>query len=173
MITFARVDLPEPFGPMSAWVSPCLTNRSMPFRISLPSTSACRSTISSVAAPFVSVISFVTWHLDQDVVAFGLDGEHGHRQRRRQRDGSPRVQVERGTVLRALDGLVLDVDLAFVQEVVGVRADRVHGAEALLPEVRHRDRAMVDHEASYLPLRHIRYRADFHERHPRAPPASS
>src|SRR4029079_5672114 len=103
MITLDRVDLPEPFGPIRAWVSPCFTTRSIPLRISLPSTFACRSMISSVAAPFVSV---VIWHLDQDVVAFGLGGEHVDRQRRRQRDGTPRVQVERGTVLRALDRLV-------------------------------------------------------------------
>ena len=53
MITFDRVDLPEPFGPIRACVSPCFTIRSIPLRISLPSTSAWRSTISSVAAPFV------------------------------------------------------------------------------------------------------------------------
>src|SRR5688500_16021317 len=34
MITFASVDLPEPLGPMSAWISPLFTSRSRPLRIS-------------------------------------------------------------------------------------------------------------------------------------------
>ena len=40
--TDASVDLPEPLGPMMACTSPALTSRSMPRRISLPSTEACR-----------------------------------------------------------------------------------------------------------------------------------
>ena len=40
--TDASVDLPEPFGPMMACTSPAFTSRSMPRRISLPSTEACR-----------------------------------------------------------------------------------------------------------------------------------
>src|SRR4051794_5646212 len=35
MITLASVDLPEPFGPMRAWISPLLTVRSRPLRIFL------------------------------------------------------------------------------------------------------------------------------------------
>src|SRR5439155_14495277 len=51
---YASVDLPEPFGPMMACVSPCFTVRSTPRRISRmpsapPSTLTCRSLISSVA----------------------------------------------------------------------------------------------------------------------------
>jgi hypothetical protein len=48
-ITFASVLLPEPFGPMIAWISPSLISRFTPFRISVPSsaTSACRLTILS------------------------------------------------------------------------------------------------------------------------------
>src|SRR5688500_14754789 len=34
MITFASVDLPDPFGPISAWISPFDTSRSSPLRIS-------------------------------------------------------------------------------------------------------------------------------------------
>ncbi len=52
-IEYASVDLPEPFGPMIAWVSPSLMVRSTPLRISLGpssvSTETCRSLISSVA----------------------------------------------------------------------------------------------------------------------------
>src|SRR3954447_9600650 len=46
MIAFASVDLPEPFGPISAWISPLPTDRSTPFRISLSSALTCRSRIS-------------------------------------------------------------------------------------------------------------------------------
>ena len=35
MITLASVDLPDPFGPISAWISPFETSRSRPLRISL------------------------------------------------------------------------------------------------------------------------------------------
>src|SRR5512139_2123874 len=124
MITLARVDLPEPFGPISAWVSPCRTTRSMPFRISLSSTFACRPRISRVAPPF-SLIS----HLDQDVVAVDDDAEGLDRLRRRQAPRPPRAQVEGRAVLRALDRAEIGVDLSLVQVVVLVRADRVHGAE--------------------------------------------
>ena len=51
-IEYARVDLPEPFGPMIACTSPELTVRSTPRRISLApasvSTETCRSRISRV-----------------------------------------------------------------------------------------------------------------------------
>src|SRR5215217_5275419 len=49
MITFARVDLPEPFGPISAWISPFETSRSRPLRISLSSARTCRLRISRSA----------------------------------------------------------------------------------------------------------------------------
>src|ERR1051325_7978869 len=44
----ASVLLPEPLGPMIAWTSPALTVRSMPRRISLPSTLACRFLMTSI-----------------------------------------------------------------------------------------------------------------------------
>src|SRR6267143_1086611 len=43
MTVSASVLLPEPFGPMIACTSPLRTTRSIPFRISLPSTVTCRS----------------------------------------------------------------------------------------------------------------------------------
>src|SRR5262245_54184143 len=43
MSVFANVLLPEPFGPMSAWISPFFTSNERPFRISLPSTFTWRS----------------------------------------------------------------------------------------------------------------------------------
>src|SRR4051794_2000936 len=49
MITLARFDLPEPFGPISAWTLPFSTSRSRPRRIPLSSTLTCRLRISSSA----------------------------------------------------------------------------------------------------------------------------
>src|SRR5262245_38221451 len=49
MIAFARVDLPDPFGPISAWTSPFETSRSSPFRIRLSSALTCRFLISRSA----------------------------------------------------------------------------------------------------------------------------
>ena len=46
--TFARVDLPEPFGPIIAWTSPGLIFKSTPFKISTSSTSACKFLISNI-----------------------------------------------------------------------------------------------------------------------------
>src|SRR6478672_6682713 len=49
MIALARVDLPEPFGPIRAWTLPFSTSRSRPRRISLSSALTCRLRISSSA----------------------------------------------------------------------------------------------------------------------------
>src|SRR6478609_7586365 len=49
MIALASVDLPEPFGPIRAWILPFSTSRSRPRRISLPSALTCRFLISRSA----------------------------------------------------------------------------------------------------------------------------
>src|SRR5215216_7450749 len=49
MIALARVDLPEPFGPIRAWMLPLSTSRLTPLRICLPSAVTCRLRISSSA----------------------------------------------------------------------------------------------------------------------------
>src|SRR3954468_4549955 len=49
MMTLARVDLPEPLGPMRAWISPLLTVRSRPLRIFLSPAWTCRLRISRSA----------------------------------------------------------------------------------------------------------------------------
>src|SRR6185503_19849388 len=149
MSTFASVDLPEPFGPISAWVSPCFTTRSIPFRIGLPSTDASSFSICSVAG---SVISALLWYLDHHVVVLHLGREHLDGLRGPQGPRRARLEVERGSVLGALDRLVLDVDLALVQEVVRVRADRVHHAESLVTEVRDGEVSVVELEPPHLPL---------------------
>ncbi len=56
-IVYARVDLPDPLGPMIAWVSPVRIVRVMPLRISVSpasvSTVTCRSRISRTAMGFL------------------------------------------------------------------------------------------------------------------------
>src|SRR3954464_6303458 len=49
MIVEASVDLPEPLGPIRAWISPLLTSRSTPLRISRSSTRTWRFRISRSA----------------------------------------------------------------------------------------------------------------------------
>src|SRR5215211_1323209 len=147
---------------MSAWVSPCRTTRSIPFRIGLPSTVASSFSIWSVAG---WVISTLLRYLDQDVIAFHLGREHLDRLRRRERRRGPRVEVERRAVLGALDRLVLDVDLALVQEVVRVRADRVRHAEPLFAEVRDREGPVVELEPPHLAFGDVVHAADAYEAH--------
>src|SRR5688572_32067972 len=91
MITFASVDLPDPFGPMSAWISPLLTFRSRPLRISLSPALACRLRISRSAiglrwcqSKFVSIYgparrSRARRHGCRLVAAFGELDEVGQR----------------------------------------------------------------------------------------------
>src|SRR5215211_5754271 len=57
MIVLARVDLPDPFGPIRAWISPFETSRSSPLRISLPSALTCRFVISR-SAIFLRCLGF-------------------------------------------------------------------------------------------------------------------
>src|SRR6185503_10539844 len=54
MIVFASVLLPEPFGPINAWISPLRTVRLRPLRISLPSTDAWRFSITSSGVSLMS-----------------------------------------------------------------------------------------------------------------------
>src|SRR3712207_4282947 len=49
MITLASVDLPEPLGPIIAWISPERTRRSTPLRICLSPAATCRFLISRSA----------------------------------------------------------------------------------------------------------------------------
>src|SRR4029079_2480185 len=55
MIALARVDLPDPLGPIRAWTFPFSTSSSRPLRICLSSALTCRLRISSSAnfAPFL------------------------------------------------------------------------------------------------------------------------
>src|SRR4029079_18724426 len=115
MITLDRVDLPEPFGPISAWISPWRTIRSIPRRIGLFSTVACRSRTSKVAG-----VAFVisSSHLDPHVVVGHGHRVAGDRLDRRQAERPAGVHVEQRPMLRALDRALLGIDVALVQEEV-------------------------------------------------------
>src|SRR5260221_14263037 len=111
MSTCDRVDLPEPFGPMTACTSPDRTTRSMPWRISLPATLACRSVMTSSA---------IDAHHDPTVL--DTDLVRRHCPRGRQRLGLAVDERERAAVLPALERAVVAVHLAFAEGDVGVRA---------------------------------------------------
>src|SRR3954451_1014648 len=104
MITWLRVDLPDPFGPITAWTSPDRTVRSMPFRISLPATPARRPVIFSSA---------IDGHLD--LAVDDADAVHRHGGGGRQRLGLAGLEGEGAAVLPALDGLVVAQHLALAQ----------------------------------------------------------
>ena len=112
MSTCDSVDLPDPFGPISACTSPDATSRSTPRRISTPATDACRFEIRSDAHG----------HLHHHVVAVDPHGVDGHRSGRRQGLGLAGRERERRAVLRALDLALVGPDVALGERVVGVRA---------------------------------------------------
>src|SRR5437762_48252 len=90
----------------------CLRNARA--EISLPSTVACRSWISSVAVSCI-VAASATVHLDLDLVVLHLHVVGPHRHRRRERPRPSRVEVERRPVLRTFDGPEVAVHLALGQ----------------------------------------------------------
>src|SRR4051795_7249556 len=81
MIAFARVDLPDPFGPIIAWISPERTWRSTPLRICLSPAATCRLRISRSA--MVDLQGLFIWCGEQDELGQGgalqrLDDAHLH-----------------------------------------------------------------------------------------------
>ncbi len=54
LAAWANVLFPEPFGPITAWTSPAFTSRSIPRRISCPSTPACRFRMLSMSRPVIT-----------------------------------------------------------------------------------------------------------------------
>src|SRR6266542_5859684 len=94
MIESESVLFPEPFGPMSAWTSPLRTTRSIPLRISFPSTLTCRSLISSVAT--MCVLPWAPLRRDGGLrlrLVLGLSGELGERHAV-ERIGDGRLQLQ-------------------------------------------------------------------------------
>src|SRR5881628_2450616 len=84
--TCASVVFPLPFGPMTAWTSPALIERSIPFRISLPVTFTCRSLISSVVSPPLRAARLPDRALEVQAHADQLLGLHGELHRELQED---------------------------------------------------------------------------------------
>src|SRR5688500_5521520 len=81
MIALASVDLPDPFGPIIAWISPERTWRSTPLRICLSPAATCRFLISSSAMDLH--LSHYVWcgeldELGQGRALQGLDDAHLH-----------------------------------------------------------------------------------------------
>src|SRR4051812_103616 len=121
MITWESVDLPEPLGPMTATTSPPRTVRSIPRRISLPSTPARRPSITR------SLID-AHHHLAVD------DRRLEHRLGPGGRKGVGRavLERERRAVLPALDLLGVREDLALRQRDVLVGADVADGVHVVV-----------------------------------------
>src|SRR5215203_5065989 len=69
MIVLASVDLPDPLGPIRAWISPLETSKSSPLRISLPSALTCRFVISRSA-----IFLRLSWVFRENGLC-GLSGE--------------------------------------------------------------------------------------------------
>src|SRR5262245_36142932 len=137
MITWASVDLPDPFGPMTAWTSPLDTSRSTPRRISLPSTPARSPLIVSVA---------MKSHLHEQVVALADDLVDGHGPGGGKRLRLPGLEREGAPVLGALDLPFVLPDVALGQGVVGVRAPVAQGV-VIVVDADHGDAVAVDVEA--------------------------
>src|SRR5919205_1167316 len=144
-IEYARVDLPDPFGPMIACVSPERTVRSTPRRISLVSapspTVTCRSRISrtdKLLAPSAAGRereAAVGLGVDEHVLPLHADRVDVDRLGGRQVGGLAGAQVEARPVQPALDGggAVELLDVALRQRDLGVRAEVVDRVD-LSPE---------------------------------------
>src|SRR5262245_4660976 len=137
MITCDNVDLPDPFGPMSACTSPDATSRSTPRRISFPSTAACRSSIRNTLmlarsrrlrrraarAPLAArrdtrLADARSWDAHDHVVAFDAHRVHGDRLGGRKALGLAADQRKGRPMLRALDLELVVPEVAFAQRVV-------------------------------------------------------
>src|SRR5687767_10964573 len=125
MITLARVDLPEPFGPMRAWISPERTWRSTPLRICLSPAATCRFRISRSAMDLQVGFSGCgeVDELGERGALQGLDDAHLH----------ARPEQLRGAVLAVAQVRAQHPALAVVEEAVHRRDraleredDRVH-----------------------------------------------
>src|SRR5688572_6049504 len=126
MITFARVDLPEPFGPMRAWISPERTWRSTPLRICLSPAATCRFLISRSAMDLQVGYSSRCGEVDEL-------GERGALERRDDAHLHARPQQLGGAVVAVVHVRALHAPVAVVDEAVHRRDralerkdDRVH-----------------------------------------------
>src|SRR3954449_1659934 len=115
MIALASVDLPDPFGPISAWCSPSRTCRSTPLRICLSPTETCRLRISRSA---MDLQGFIRRCGEVDEL-----GQRGALQRGDDPDLHARPQQLGGAVLAVAAVRAQHAALAVVDEAVH-RRDR-------------------------------------------------
>src|SRR3954454_9137957 len=176
---YARVDLPDPFGPMIAWVSPERTVRSTPRRISLVSspspTVTCRSRISRTDKAVRSSVAgrdregAVRLGVDVHVLPLHADRVDGDRLGGRQVGGLAGAQVEARPVQPALDGRsALELlDVALGQRHLGVRAHVLDGVDLAL-EADDGDVDVGQLDAQRARLAHLGQRTHPLERHGQA-----
>src|SRR5436309_4956519 len=148
MITWDSVDLPDPFGPITACTSPLRTARSTPRMISCPGMAARRPRTTSSLMPRLlrsvcrtcgerdmfcpqNARREASWQLHDHVVAFAADLVDRHGFGGGQRLGLAGEEVKGAAVLPALDLLVLLVQLSLVQRVVLVAACVADGVEVV------------------------------------------
>src|SRR5690349_18216569 len=129
MTAFARVDLPEPLGPMSAWTSPDRTVRSRPLRIFLSSAWTWRFSILSSA-----ILSSGGWggsDRDGRLLACGEGdqlGQRGAAERLHDAAVDPRPEQLGGTALTAVRAM--RAEHAAVADVIVDEA--LHGCDHAL-----------------------------------------
>src|SRR6478752_3503864 len=161
-IEYASVDLPEPFGPMIAWVSPLLMVRSTPLRISLRSPSASTVTwrlrISRVLMRSGLLLDGVV-DVDVDGVAVDLHGVHGDRLGRGEGQRLAGAELELAAVQPAVDDAAVDVALG--ESDLGVRA-RVVDREDLVVAPDDRDRDVADADRQGVGVRDVGQGAGAH-----------
>src|SRR6478752_779976 len=162
-IEYARVDLPEPFGPMIAWVSPLLMVRSTPFRISLvvpsASTVTWRLRISRVLMRSGLLLGGVV-DVDVDGVAVDLHGVHGDRLGRGEGQRLAGAELELGAVEPAVDDAAVDVALG--ESDLGVRA-RVGEGVVLVLAAHDRDGDVAGADGQRVRVGDVGDRAGTHE----------
>src|SRR5262245_44383848 len=122
MIVFASVLLPDPFGPIRAWISPFFTSRLRPLRISLPSTATCRSRMTSSDVWLMSSRSLsARAGALRDAAAAPAGAAGGPRV-------SGREALPAGTAVAHVRVVELEAGAHQALDVVDLRAPEEHGA---------------------------------------------
>src|SRR4029450_13600543 len=123
MIVLASVLLPDPFGPIRAWISPFFTSRVSPFRISLPSTATCRSRMTRSGVSLMSSRSL--GRAGRAVTGLGrrLRSERAPRPVR-----SDREALAAGAVVTHVGVVELEPRAHQPLDVIDLRAPEEHGA---------------------------------------------
>src|SRR5437588_3848282 len=145
MITWASVDLPDPFGPMTACTWPLSTSRSTPRNISWPPTAARSPDTTSLlmsAPPSAAARERARCHIGSLADARSLDFDHhvavldlhlvdGHGLGGGQRLWLTGLEGEGAAVLPALDLALLLPHLALAERVVLMAAAVVDGVHVV------------------------------------------